>query len=272
MKKVLMELVLICLLLFGINNQSFAADNVIWACIHPTNGNVRVVGSIADCRVPEIGFSWNIVGPPGPQGEQGPKGDKGDKGDTGATGSQGPPGPEGPSGQGCIKVKSADNEFIGIVVDFKSRANQPLTPSITVFIPSLSKFAQFGMEGWNGINCYIPFHSPFWSVNTVYFETPDCTGTPYIKVGSTLSESERSIVNNFVVTYKHLEDGIEHHYILSKSPTDIVAQSQDKGNDICESCTGGDCWSDYYLTEVGLPFSYDVTDWQKGVKTPFLFE
>ena len=120
-----------------------------------------------------------------------------------------------------------------------------------------------------GINCYIPFHSSYWAVDTVYFETSDCTGTPYINL---MSNSERTLVNNFVVTYKNLEDGIEHHYIVRKSAEEIIGLSQDKGNDTCEPCTGEECKSDYYLTEVSLPFSYDVTDWANGVKTPFLFE
>jgi hypothetical protein len=85
MKKVLMELVLICLLLFGINNQSFATDNVIWACVHPSNGNVRIVNNAGDCKGPEIPFSWNIVGPQGPQGESGPPGADGADGQGGIT-------------------------------------------------------------------------------------------------------------------------------------------------------------------------------------------
>src|SRR5262249_26453361 len=72
-----------------------STDQVIHACYHSTNGNLRIVGATEACKNNELAISWNQVGP---QGEKGDKGDKGDQGLTGATGEQGPMGLQGPPG------------------------------------------------------------------------------------------------------------------------------------------------------------------------------
>jgi hypothetical protein len=41
---------------------------VITACKNNVNGNVRIVASASDCRVPETAVQWNQQGPPGPPG------------------------------------------------------------------------------------------------------------------------------------------------------------------------------------------------------------
>ena len=51
-------------------------------------------------------------------------------------------GPKGKGGQGCVKVKSADNEFIGTLIDFTGQDNV-IPSNVLVFIPSLGKFFQF---------------------------------------------------------------------------------------------------------------------------------
>lgn len=61
----------------------------VHACTSKANGDVRVVGSAADCKNNETALAWNQQGPTGPIGPQGP---------AGPTGPQGPGGPQGPSG------------------------------------------------------------------------------------------------------------------------------------------------------------------------------
>jgi hypothetical protein len=273
-KKVFFATGLIVTFLVLSSIQSYA-DDIIYGCINKTNGLLRVVDSPDNCLVPEIAIYWNKVGPQGPQGEQGPKGDKGDKGDIGPRGLPGPQGsegPQGPPGEGSIMVFSADNEKIGILIDFKNKTNSDyIDPNITVFIPSLGKFIQLDLG--KGFNLYQPHYNYFWSLNTIYFETPDCTGTPYIK-----RSDVRTTINGdryFVITYQNLNDDLEHHYIVNASTSEIPILSQDKGNGICDSCEEG-CGSirigDLFLTEVELPFNYDVTDWSEGVRSPFRFE
>lgn len=95
---------------------------VITACVHKSNGSVRIVASGADCKSNEVATEWNQQGPPGdpgpegepgepgaqgPEGPEGPEGPpgpaglegaKGDTGDPGAPGAPGSPGPQGPAG------------------------------------------------------------------------------------------------------------------------------------------------------------------------------
>ena len=89
---------------------------VITACVHKSNGNVRIVADGADCTSNEVATEWNQQGragdpgpqgapgaqgpegPEGPPGPAGPQGAKGDTGDPGAPGAPGPTGPQGPQG------------------------------------------------------------------------------------------------------------------------------------------------------------------------------
>ena len=53
-------------------STSFA--QVIYGCVQRSNGQLRIVGSLTDCRAAESGISWNTTGPAGPEGQQGPPG------------------------------------------------------------------------------------------------------------------------------------------------------------------------------------------------------
>jgi len=284
MRKAFLSAGVILLFLVVTNIQTSAAENVICACVKE-NGQMRLSGS-GQCKPTESLLCWNVEGPQGPQGEQGLKGDagetgsqgeqgpqgltgdKGDKGDTGDVGATGPP------GEGVIKVFSADDELIGTLVDFHNKTNSPyIDPNITVFIPSLGKFIQLDLG--KGFNLYQPHFlniDYFWPVRTIYFKTPDCSGTPYVAndVGSTINGDRY-----FVITYQGLKDDLEHHYIINDATTEFPILSQDNGDGICDQCEDG-CGSigigDFLLTEVELPFYYDVTDWSEGAKSPFRFE
>jgi hypothetical protein len=72
-----------------------ADEPTINACYNKTNGTMRYVTALNDCRTSELPISWNQAGLMGPEGLQGPQGQKGE---TGVTGPQGPAGPAGPTG------------------------------------------------------------------------------------------------------------------------------------------------------------------------------
>jgi hypothetical protein len=250
MKKAFITAGIILFVFVVTNLQTSAEEDVIYGCIR-RYGILRVVSSPNECRQNEVPVFWNKVGPQGPQGEPGPQGQQGEQGETG---------PQGPPGEGCVKVNSADSEFIGILVSFTGQ-DQDIPANMNVYIPSLGKFFQFNLNGTN-------LYKPLINWKTVYFETPDCTGTPHIKRNELYSDEVNMV--NFIVTYKYPENGIERHYIVEKQTTEIVAKSLDNQFDNCEQCLGGNCIigeGDFHLTEIALPFSYS-----EGVSTPFQFE
>ncbi len=53
---------------------SQSSAQVIYGCVQRSNGLLRIVGSLTDCRATESGISWNTTGPEGPAGQQGPPG------------------------------------------------------------------------------------------------------------------------------------------------------------------------------------------------------
>jgi hypothetical protein len=79
---------------------------VIHGCFKSVNGQLRIVGSAADCEPSETGIDWNEVGP---TGATGPDGATGATGPTGATGSSGASGPAGLSGLQTVTLASISN-------------------------------------------------------------------------------------------------------------------------------------------------------------------
>ena len=73
-------------------------EDVIFACVNDTNGNMRNVDDPSECRRHEHSIEWNISGPTGASGPSGPSGLPGPAGPTGTTGPDGATGPTGPSG------------------------------------------------------------------------------------------------------------------------------------------------------------------------------
>lgn len=76
-----------------------AANGVIRACYKNSNGDVRLVDALSECKNNETGIRWNQAGPDGPQGSAGPQGPAGAQGPRGLPGFQGPAGPQGQQGQ-----------------------------------------------------------------------------------------------------------------------------------------------------------------------------
>jgi hypothetical protein len=138
MKKVILVfgVVFTLLLVFGINS---AVADIINACVHRTNGKVRIVSGPGDCKKTEHFQSWNeqgpqghpgpagpqgdpgLAGPPGPvgpQGDTGPQGEPGPVGPSGTPGADGPAGPMGPAGPpGPVPVMGTYDEHQVILID-----------------------------------------------------------------------------------------------------------------------------------------------------------
>lgn len=70
--------------------QPQQTPTTIHACIHRSNGAVRIVDPGATCRQAEAPMSWNIAGP------------------AGSAGPQGPAGPAGPAGPGISSIDQLD--------------------------------------------------------------------------------------------------------------------------------------------------------------------
>lgn len=81
------------------NASSLDGADEILACVHDSNGSVRIVESHSACRGSESPDGWNREGVPGEPGPAGPAGAMGPQGPAGETGPQGPPGPQGPAGE-----------------------------------------------------------------------------------------------------------------------------------------------------------------------------
>lgn len=80
MKTLTRSVAVLVFLLFGA--APLAAD-VIEACVHKTNGNVRIVAATTACHATESRIQWNSEGPAGPPG---PAGEDGEDGEDAASG------------------------------------------------------------------------------------------------------------------------------------------------------------------------------------------
>ena len=120
------------------------------------------------------------TGPQGPKGDQGPPGVQGPAGSPGAqgpigpTGPQGPQGPVGPSGPSHVVVVDAHGTQVGDVVGTDSAISigSPTTEAYVVIrvadVPLLVRVFRDRLVGTA---------DPVGPI----FETPDCTGTPFVQ-------------------------------------------------------------------------------------------
>src|SRR5215471_12955438 len=72
----------------GLGLHAAGDSSVIVACVS-NNGQMRIVGSTAECKQSESALAWNIQGPAGPQGLQGTAGAAGPEGPAGRDGRDG---------------------------------------------------------------------------------------------------------------------------------------------------------------------------------------
>jgi len=115
-------------------------SDVLYACLNPGIGGVRLVAESEICRSTEIKVQWNVTGVAGPQGPQGQQGVSGATGATGATGAKGetgetgPVGPQGP--QGAAGATGAQGLSGVVTVLGYEVANNNLAVQINPFTPA----------------------------------------------------------------------------------------------------------------------------------------
>lgn len=81
--------------------QVVSSDGVIYACMNPNDGEIRIVSDPESCKKNEGLLSWNIMGPKGDKGDPGEAGPAGPEGPAGKDGATGPAGPAGTNGLAC---------------------------------------------------------------------------------------------------------------------------------------------------------------------------
>ena len=103
--RVVLSRTLLCLAMTLLMPVSASAEVVI-ACIHKTNGMLRVVDAATRCHASEVAMSWSAVGEPGPAGPEGPEG------------PQGPAGQAGPAGPGVKTISGIVSGTTGLPIGF----------------------------------------------------------------------------------------------------------------------------------------------------------
>jgi hypothetical protein len=197
MKAVMLAAMLLTLFMFT-TAPSYAQQGVINACYGKVTGVMRIVSDPSKCLRTENPLSWN------------------------ATGSPGPAGPPGPEGEGGIKVYSANNVYLGILVDLGY-----------FYIPSLGKL----------ISLYGDDRA------TLHFKTEDCTGTPY--------GGELNHLRGEYLSIENLHDGKYKFYYSSEPAENATFLSRKRWDGTSFHCDAINITEPLAtLIEVALPFAY----------------
>jgi hypothetical protein len=70
MKKTILAITIICAALYTLAGVSYAQTNTIYACVNHSDGTLRIVSSLTECKKNEVPLSWNVAaGQQCPQGE-----------------------------------------------------------------------------------------------------------------------------------------------------------------------------------------------------------
>jgi Collagen triple helix repeat (20 copies) len=109
----------------------------------------------------------------GPKGDPGPRGPEGPQGTTGPQGPSGPTGPNGPAGPALVVVDSppggATPAVLGPLIGYDQASG-----TVSFFRDGII----WPIDAGSGAINY-----PFPQGSTFYFETTDCTGTPWVNTG-----------------------------------------------------------------------------------------
>lgn len=205
----------------------YGEENVIHGCYKKNNGQLRIVNNPSQCNPSEVPISWSQVGPQGPEGPQGE------------------PGPPGAPGEGALRVYSATEEYLGVLVDidpYQRRTDGMLTPpNVTVYNPNLQRLIRFGHSGHSGTD---PHQWP--SAWYLYYETEDCTGTPYVYIGYN---------QDFYIHYVLFNHNLDSHWILNSNKQTINYQSYRIVD--CHKVSG--ITDAHEANQVVFPFNYPVS-------------
>ena len=169
------------------------------------------------------------AGPTGPAGIQGPKGDTGLQGPEGPVGPQGSAGPQGPPGPGAnlptassakLKVYDANNALVGEAIDiFGGFAHVIIDADGTLLTASIGRNTIDGSK-------------------YLYFESPDCTGQPYMDYYDSDSTDSAGAGLFTLVATIYSKPGYTAYVPESMDTQDLTTNSAYYSN-ICQLFPGG---------------------------------
>jgi hypothetical protein len=134
------------------------------------------VGTLND-GTDTVAVVMQFCGPPGPQGPpgSGQQGPPGEPGEQGLPGIQGPPGPDGPGGApglGGALVIDSEGSPVGAIIDGLN-SGAAVTVARQISTDLVVRFVVF-----DDVIEAVQFAGS--DSTTVYYESSDCTGTPYL--------------------------------------------------------------------------------------------
>lgn len=183
-------------------------------------------------------------------GEKGDKGEPGERGEKGEQGSQGIPGPipfMGIGSTGAIFMNDSAGSSLGFAI----------VPHIMSFHDRLQRFIHVNIE--NNNEAYLDRIS-------VFFESNDCTGTPYKNVpdGGMLNHDANELLSSgigyyYSLSHDALKNEITYNSVQHEAPEHIVICEQNT-NTINDARRLNRITSEYHLTftePLKLPFRYE---------------
>lgn len=152
-----------------------SSQSVLYACINPGNGVVRVVAEEETCKSTETRLQWNVVGQQGPVGPQGETGAVGATGATGATGETGAKGDTGEKGATGATGATGDTGATGATGDVGPQG--PQGPQ-----GAQGETGAAGLDGASGFLTTLGYEMPlpFVALGTTSYTVPQgCITAPY---------------------------------------------------------------------------------------------
>ncbi len=222
--------------------------SIVYGCVVPASGNVRIVPSLTACRANETPLSWNTTGPQGPQGPEGPKGDPG------ATGPAGAPGATGPAGApGAFEVVDGVGDVLGTYLGVLTTAVtvggvEEHRNAILYWSEDLQVVRRAGPEPGPG------FGTPL--LPYIMFTTKNCKGDAYIESSAVDFPAANLLVKG--------RDDYPYYFKVVLGDPPVEAHSRMKmGN--CEFSYVGKP-VDARLVEIGLTVPKDPPPWPFTVR------
>jgi hypothetical protein len=207
-------------------------SQTINACVNNRTGAMHIVTDPAKCnKRTEKPLSWYQVA--GPQGEQGPQGPKGDRGDQGLQGPVGPPG--SPT---AIKVYDSNNQELGVLVRRSRDANNAM---LEIFIPSLSLFTLIQESQGSTVGDIIN--------GTLYYESNNCTGTPYLAPGT-------RILDNMIIYNDYAQKCFRTVLPIAEIEVQSYADTQSQG--CLQNNSGAKVYQIVEVPVQDFPFSFPI--------------
>src|SRR5690242_6469414 len=145
---------LICITFVAAVGAHGGDPSLMHSCIK-SDGTLRIVGPSELCKSSETARDWSIAGPAGPQGPQG---------------QQGPTGPQGPAGPGDPVRRLVDALGVDIGSVVRLNGSGLIVDGLVAVHDDRNLVLTFGVGFLDGTI----------AGGSIYFESTDCTGTPFI--------------------------------------------------------------------------------------------